>query len=310
MIGPETSDSSLPIQCVFQDERKLFLVTRCKGKGLCMGGFGVPLLMDDVSSKDDKSKEASSQPPQEYLFIEEAIFLHERGLAEVRLYQNQQPKSAESYQLYRLLEPCGVEMAAYLVYAHIRSQSFRVLRHAPDRKRIWQEMQTLLDESEAAGSHKGTIQRKTKKKGPGTPVVLPNNKTSRLHQLKRQLRHAAASAPAPAVYQPANNNKTPPSATIAFDVYEPKANFSRNHPGQPAFQVVATCYNDTPSSLRFGDLQELLAQADGTALRIATVADAGTVIMFGVTDQGVPSIFHGGGGGGDECEQTANSYIG
>jgi hypothetical protein len=47
----------------------------------------------------------------------------------------------------------------------------------------------------------------------------------------------------------------------------------------------------THRSPRFSDLQRLLEQVcHGIPLKLATVSDSGTVVMFGITNVGVPSI--------------------
>lgn len=50
------------------------------------------------------------------------------------------------------------------------------------------------------------------------------------------------------------------------------------------------------------ELQELQESCDGVPLRIATVSDGGAVIMFGVTNVGVPNISNRDNGNSDEAE--------
>jgi len=42
--------------------------------------------------------------------------------------------------------------------------------------------------------------------------------------------------------------------------------------------------------LTFSVLQELLQQAQGIPIKVATVSDSGTVVMFGISDVGVPIL--------------------
>ena len=104
---------------------------------------------------------------------------------------------------------------------------------------------------------------------------------------------------------------------IAFDCYNPDAAFSSSCPGLPDFHVAITYYNNRSCSdgavgtraqkgLTFGDLRLLLqitaavtaagdkpeeaVAAVQVPLKIATVSDSGTVVMFGVTDFGVPAM--------------------
>jgi hypothetical protein len=78
---------------------------------------------------------------------------------------------------------------------------------------------------------------------------------------------------------------------IAFDVYQPNSHFRKSNPGIPDYYVAIASYR-LPSPT-YSQLQALIAKCDGVPLRIATVSDSGTVIMFGVTDYGVPDISNG-----------------
>lgn len=75
---------------------------------------------------------------------------------------------------------------------------------------------------------------------------------------------------------------------IAFDVYNPNSQFRKTNPGLPDFYVALTSY-DEPSPLH-SELLGLIRGCRGVPLRMATVANGGTVVMFGMTDFGVPSI--------------------
>jgi hypothetical protein len=290
----------LPVQCIFEKDRRLFRVTRNRGKDLAMGGFGI--LVE--TAEDAKISEDPPVPPVEYLFIEEVLFLHERGFLEVLLSEEEEglaKQPLDSYQLYHLLEPCGLSLAAHLVYAHLRAQDFRVIRHTPYRRQILEDLQEcayerqrrkeeiarekqLLEEQgipaaqeeerlqdEESPSHEGVACIDYKKE-PGNSISA----------WKLKLRQDAAHACPPTVFS--NDNGQP--ASIAFHVYNPKSGFSRSDPGLPDLYVAATFYCD--SCLKFQHLQELLQLANGIPLRMATVSDAGTVVMFGVTDFGVP----------------------
>ena len=74
---------------------------------------------------------------------------------------------------------------------------------------------------------------------------------------------------------------------IAFDVYKPNAKFRKTNPGLPDYYVAICCFTD---SLSYMTLDDLVKKCDGIPLRMATVADGGTVVMFGLTDYGVPVI--------------------
>lgn len=62
-----------------------------------------------------------------YLFLEEALYLHERGLLQVLDETGDEPMN--SPRLFSMLEVHGIDLASYLTYAHLRTQTFVVLRH-------------------------------------------------------------------------------------------------------------------------------------------------------------------------------------
>ena len=77
--------------------------------------------------------------------------------------------------------------------------------------------------------------------------------------------------------------------TIAWDAYQPNSQFGKTHPGLPDFYVAVTYYNE--SHVRFAQIEELVVNhCHGIPLKLATVSDSGTVVMFGVSNMGVPSI--------------------
>ena len=122
---------------------RMFRVIRSKGKALASGGFGVTVVTSSNGEESDISAE--------YLFMEEVLFLHERGLARVLMStsatreeeiddvgQNKDiiddiVTSLDTSQLYQLLPIMGISLAVYRVYSHLRQQDFRVLRHDPNR---------------------------------------------------------------------------------------------------------------------------------------------------------------------------------
>jgi hypothetical protein len=213
------------------------------------------------------------------------------------LTTTQQP--LDSYQLYHLLEPCGLSLAAHLVYAHLRAQDFRVIRNTPRRGQILQELHACACERQQ--KREETVREKPLEE-QGLPATKeeerPQDEETPSHEgvtlidsrkeqgnnlsaLKRKLRQDAAQACPPTVF---SNDNGP--ASIAFDVYNPNSKFSRSDPGLPDLYVASTFYCD--SCLKFQHLHGLLQLANGIPLRVATVSDAGTVVMFGVTDYGVP----------------------
>lgn len=110
--------------------------------------------------------------------------------------------------------------------------------------------------------------------------------------LRLELRRDASRAPPPSVFPYLQQQPC-----IAFDCYNPDAAYSSSCPGFPDFSIAVTLFNpptafsdDCRPGLGFADLRALLATSVGIPLKIATVSDSGTVVMFGVTDFGVPTI--------------------
>jgi len=112
-------------------------------------------------------------------------------------------------------------------------------------------------------------------------------KSSTIRDLAKQLRINASTAPPP----PFLSSSSSPMM-IAYDVHLPNSNFRKSNPGPPDFYVAITSFHT--SSPPFAILQLLLKkhcnEEQEIGLRIATVAEDGCVVMFGLTDYGVPSI--------------------
>ena len=80
----------------------------------------------------------------------------------------------------------------------------------------------------------------------------------------------------------------PSTSPIAYDVYGPNSGFKRTDPGRPEFCVAIASYAE--ASPGFGSINALVSIARGVPVRISTVADGGTVVMFSLTDYGVPPL--------------------
>lgn len=270
----------LPL-CKYDASKRMFLVAKHKGKTLSNGGFGVTVNHEtDVMNEDNSKKEvAVTKSCDTYLFIEEAIFLHERGLIEL-VKSNGESPMMESRELYALLQDGLLSLPVYLVYAHLRAQTYRVVRHTPRRRE-------LLDELMAKS---GSDTSNSDDQEEGLMAVTSAGAPSRLlKSILADLRQDSVSAAPPTMYELTGPTTTTTTTTaIAYDVYPPDCNFKRSNPGLPAFHVAA-CSFAHPSPT-FGELQRLVAQCGTVPLRIATIADSGAVVMFGLTDFGVPSI--------------------
>jgi hypothetical protein len=136
---------------------RMFRVIRSKGKALASGGFGVTVVTSSNGEENDRDS-------AEYLFMEEVLFLHERGLARALMSTSATREeeiddvdnnkividdivtSLDTSQLYQLLPIMGISLAVYRVYSHLRQQDFRVLRHVPDRYGILCQQQKHQEE--------------------------------------------------------------------------------------------------------------------------------------------------------------------
>eukprot|EP00980_Cylindrotheca_fusiformis_P006124 scaffold1319_cov126-Cylindrotheca_fusiformis.AAC.13 len=263
----------LPIICQFDPKLGLFRITRAKGKTLSSGGYGFAITSKTNKNDEEAKKEADNEEEQtdvdenpmipssehergtevtrntetqHYLVIEEVLFLHERGLLECKDVSCSE--TLDSSQLYQLLPSLNMSLAMYLVYSHLRSQDFRVLRHHPDRLQILKKQQEEVGKETLA--------------------------------LKRQFRRSLQTAPPPSI--PKSGLK------IGFDVYMPNSTFSKTSPGLPDFYVAASYYHQ--STVSFDDCQAILEQCGTIPLKVASVSDSGTVVMFGLTNFGVPTI--------------------
>ena len=300
--------SQLPV-CCQQDAQLpgMFRVKRAKGKVFSSGGFGVAITLPrksaaesngegnndtqgktevekgsqskqdqstESSSSDKNSKTVGSEPAQvggenlslnethEYLFLEEVVFLFEKGLLECEKgfveEQDSGHEDRNTYQaseLYSLLKTMQVPMASYFVFAHLRQQTFRVIRYSSDRLSLLRQLNNDSDRN-------------------------PRQK----RELHLELRRDVQLAPPPVVIDGASDEVP----QFAFCVYNPDCNFSRSNPGLPDFLVAVTVFGQ--SALDYKSLQSLISQAQGIPIKLATVADSGTVVMFGITDVGVPPL--------------------
>jgi hypothetical protein len=277
-------DTSFPIPimaCVFEPSQQRFRVTRSKGNTLHSGGYGVVMPREDnttltnsavaaeehVIDEPEKSDMTSSDPDtiragnSTYLFIEEVLVLHQQGYLEVK---DESGSIYDTRQLFDLLEPLGVALPVYLVYAHLRQQTYRVVRHTTTRRAILQQLQPYY-----------------------TGAASMNQ--VRCKELKRCLRLDIASAPAPRMA--GSESSTTAAITPAFDVYQPNAHFAKTCPGLPDFSVAVTSYQHCPC--RFDQWHNMLSSGfdtTTTTLKVAAVSESGTVLVFGVTKVGVPAI--------------------
>mmetsp|Transcript_14155 Transcript_14155/g.21607 ORF Transcript_14155/g.21607 Transcript_14155/m.21607 type:complete len:275 (-) Transcript_14155:128-952(-) len=247
-----SSNKGIPIG-VFRRRLKRFQILKNKGKTFFNGGFGTSLpkyLHQD-------------QGENLYLWIEEALFLHDAGLAqfvdevekEKEAKTSSNLKTLTTKELHLLLQfESGVDLAAYLTFSHLRSQSYRVLRHS-ESKRAFLNQKPSQQQITTGQDKKGSLRDK--------------HREWMLH------------APPPKLWEPCS-----PSLSLAWDVYAPNSQFCKTNPGPPLFSVLVVSYSQP--SPTFSQMKHLLSEIE--TLKIAAVADSGTVVMFGVTNFGVPNL--------------------
>ena len=278
---------NVQIRCCFERDLGLFRILQATGKALASGGFGFSFPQQPKGNNrqassasfetkadgdnDKKSNHTQTGGVHEYLFIEEVFFLHERGLLLCQEGESQTENSVylDTSQLFQLLPQLHLSLPMYLVYAHLRSQDFRVLRHAPERLNLLKRQQEVRHLSLQDQENKGMLRQEAR-------------------DLRHQVRSSIANGSPPSIYSSSANSGTG-RLCIAWDVYLPNSNFAKTHPGPPDFYVAATYFNER--HVPFAQLEELaLTESNDIPVKLATVSDSGTVVMFGVTTVGVPSI--------------------
>ncbi len=271
--GTIVASGGIQVRCRWDPQWNMFRVSESRGKALSSGGFGVtiPSTMAGRSGIEETGAEGARNSddllPQvvspQYLFIEEVLFLYERGVLEC--VHHEKNTILQSAHLYDMLPKLQMSLPMYLVYAHLRDQDFRVLRHNPERYTILKQQEDI--------------------KNLDNPVHCALD----IRDLRYQVRVSVATASAPRMSQGIGGG-----LSIAWDVYQPSAEFAKTHPGFPDFYVAAAFFN--VSFVHFCEIEDLMKhQCHGIPLKIATVSDSGTVVMFGATDFGVPTIGVGDG---------------
>lgn len=301
-------------------------------------------VSDEVDRGESISK-PNKAPPQQtqlYLFIEEVLFLHERGLVEV--YRDTEEKDRlESKHLFAMLPKLGVPFPVYLTYAHLRAQTYIVMRHAPRRLDIVDALAKKSARKRKRDEGKGEKESEKADTGVDSTVTSATSEPKasidlekvdeeeanksrgkRSANLKKRLRAVEFNAPAPILmrstdsvekwsqYLPLERSghdvepqeeeelaeeeqhavpgacTLPSTSPIAYDVYGPNSAFKRTDPGRPEFCVAIASYAE--ASPGFRSINALVSIARGVPVRISTVADGGTVVMFSLTNYGVPPL--------------------
>ena len=326
------ASQGIPV-AVYDHTHRTYRILVERGKSLSNGGFGVSVR---TGRKNRRTKSET------HLFVEEALFLHEKGLLTVVDESDNGAHGQESKRtvlstkdLMGRLELAGMSFPVYLVYAHMRNQTYRVVRHTAKRRSILEGLESEVTKKFCKNSDNDSVQDdddNNDQDGDDTkapeeetrPNPIPSGddateptgsvadkvKAMKQTKWKRQrrnpiiaelateLQHDAFVSPCPSVWQssnlPTNGTMTGTASSVsdipvvAWDVYLPNSNFRKSNPGLPAMQVAVRPF--ASASPTFHEIKAALDYCNGIPLKIATVADGGTVVMFALTDYGVPTI--------------------
>ena len=253
---------------------------------------------DNQLMKKNQANKSPSNDQNIYLFLEEVIYLNERGLLQV--FSEFGDQEMEQCELFQLLEEHDVSLSSYLTYAHLRTQTFIVLRHY-DRSIDMREIQSDIDTNKIQQVDIDSSLQ---------PASNGSNIKKRKRTIKRDIMRERAFQASPPILlhsdddsslwvpNSSNPNKHsidhksgPNRIPIAFDVYKPNSNFKRSDPGLPNYHVAVMDFG-SPSP-PFKTLLDLINICGAVPLRVATVSDSGTVVMFSIANGEVPFIASG-----------------
>lgn len=295
--------SQPPVGCQLDRSRKMFRITHSRGKTIAAGVFGVIIAVEEKKN------------PEHFLFLEEVLYLYERGLIVVH---DEDERKIDRYGLYNLMESCGLERGVYHVYAYLRAQMYKVVRHTAQRAQILRnflacELQSnqrnaipadcssvqekedhltrvgkvTLSKDKDFGSSLPTASHEGLKEGKDVLInehkveqdgkKKEETRVSPLHfSWLRELRKDAANA----------SNHRISECGIAFDVYQPTCQNIRKR--LPDFYV--SIHEYSRHEYWWNNVQSLLNECAGLPLKMAAVSEVGAVNMFGITGLGVPNI--------------------
>uniref|UniRef100_A0A7S3V4Y1 Uncharacterized protein n=1 Tax=Chaetoceros debilis TaxID=122233 RepID=A0A7S3V4Y1_9STRA len=242
-----------------------------------------------------------------------------------------------------MLHYLNIPLSVYLVYAHLRSQTFIAIRHTIHRSGLIKKVEDKCkckgpavksvevakeNENENAPSEKDMNDAATAKKDidfksrdehDNGEWKKKRRTSASLASFKKDLRKDAFEAPIPAILRDQNFSLNPCdgdvvgddnddddddakestvdisdkdfkawSNCIAFDCYNPNGSFRKSNPGQPDFYVAITSF--TEPSPTISTFNKIIKSCGDTSFRVASVSDGGIVVMFNMTDVGVPVI--------------------
>jgi len=267
--------------------------------------------VDDVygAESEPKTNEIVQQKrtiTEERIHPEEALFLHMRGLLRIECNSHEAGTKEESTTLStqdlfcNMLPECKISLAAYLAYAHLRAQGYILMRYSTERMKLLLARKESHDDKPNASSE-------------ATECIEDEAGTQQYKRFiterlaKQRLIDDVATAPQPSVVSFDEWNSNRDTVRLAYYAYNPNSNFKRTNPGLPDFGVAVMPFHsssvnapvfDVISSLvelcevkkEKDDDDKHTASLNEIPLRIATVADGGAVIVYGVTRGDVPVI--------------------
>ena len=287
-------------------------------------------IHDNIDNHKDAAADSELKPngiiqqkrtiTEERLHPEEALFLHMRGLLRIECSNLKTCANGDTTlstmstkDLFcKMLPECKISFAAYLAYAHLRAQGYILIRYSTERiklilARSVYSKPTVLHQCGDKPNHSSEVTDFITK----TATQKRPNITER--QLKQQLSHDIATSLPPCVVsfdQWSSNRPKDLNTSIAYFAYNPNSNFKRSNPGLPDFGVAVMPFHSSGvNAPTFDTVSALVALCGGEGhdrdqknddadvgssneipLRIATVADGGAVIVYGVTRGDVPVI--------------------
>lgn len=251
--------SAVPV-CVFAPDVKMFRVLHAKGKSFSSGGFGIPLPVESSMKQEGQSKTNNASGEQDSNKDDDSSTA--RSTCAQHLFIE------EAIVLFErgMLEVYNgtTKLDAFHLYGMLEPLNVPFPIYLAYAHLRGQDFRVLRHVS------RDSVQKEDRKRPRQLDKLPP----------KEAFRTALRTA------LPVSLDDDP--TAIAFDVYQPNTHFRKSNPGIPDYHVAVASYR-LPSPT-YSQLQALIAKCDGVPLRIATVSDSGTVIMFGVTDYGVPDI--------------------
>ena len=244
---------------------------------------------------------------EERLHPEEALFLHMRGL--LRIEYNHEDMSTQDL-FCRMLPECKISLAAYLAYAHLRAQGYILIRYSTERIKLLIDQSLHPKEKDSST----TVEGESNNEAESTQKAeMHNSSNNSWRQAKQKLSDdvARASPPCVVLFDEWNSNCSQDLKTrLAYFAYNPNSNFKRSNPGLPDFGVAIMPFHSSGARApTFDTISALVTLCEGKSsdgrdenddsittasneipLRIATVADCGAVIVYGVTRGDVPIV--------------------